>query len=130
MDPASVRPSASVFRSHFQTSSPLKPLGQPKPNFMWSLLGKGDEVCINGPGHMTKMAAMPIYGKNLKKSSSPELAGRFPRIWYVALGTPAHHSLYKLLPWSDLDLFYGKVKFGNLGFSIGKSENSGFFGKY
>ena len=27
---------------------------------------------------------------------------------------------------SDLDLFYGKVKFGNLGFSIGKSENSGF----
>ena len=23
------------------------------------------EVCINGPGHMTKMAAMPIYGKNL-----------------------------------------------------------------
>ena len=23
-------------------------------------------------GHMTNMAAMPIYGKNLKKSSSPE----------------------------------------------------------
>ena len=23
----------------------------------------------NGPGHMTKMAAMPIYGKNLEKSS-------------------------------------------------------------
>ena len=23
-------------------------------------------------GHMTKMVAMPIYGKNLKKSSSPE----------------------------------------------------------
>ena len=39
----------------------------------------GTKVCINGPGHMTKMAAMPIYGKNLKKSSSPEPAGRFPR---------------------------------------------------
>ena len=25
----------------------------------------GTEVCINGPGHMTKMAATPIYGKNL-----------------------------------------------------------------
>ena len=25
----------------------------------------GTKVCINGPGHMTKMAAMPIYGKNL-----------------------------------------------------------------
>ena len=27
----------------------------------------GTKVCSNGLGHMTKMAAMPIYGKNLKK---------------------------------------------------------------
>ena len=40
--------------------------------------------------------------------------------WFVALGTPAHRSLFKWWPWSDLDLFYGKVKFGNVGFSIGK----------
>ena len=26
----------------------------------------GTKVCINGPGHMTKMAAMPIYGKTIK----------------------------------------------------------------
>ena len=25
----------------------------------------GTKVYINGPGHMTKMAAMPIYGKNI-----------------------------------------------------------------
>ena len=25
----------------------------------------GTKVYMNGPGHMTKMAAMPIYGKNL-----------------------------------------------------------------
>ena len=25
----------------------------------------GTKVCSNGPGHMTKMDAMPIYGKNL-----------------------------------------------------------------
>ena len=25
------------------------------------------KICSNNPGHMTKMAAMPIYGKNLKK---------------------------------------------------------------
>ena len=32
------------------------------------------KVYINRPGHMTKMAAMPIYGKNLKKSSpEPEV---------------------------------------------------------
>ena len=30
------------------------------------------KICLNDCGHMTKMATMPIYGKNLKKSSSPE----------------------------------------------------------
>ena len=34
----------------------------------------GTKVCINGPGHMTKMAAMPIYGKNLKKIFSSRTA--------------------------------------------------------
>ena len=29
-------------------------------------------------GHMTKVAAMPIYGKNLKKSSSPEPIDQWP----------------------------------------------------
>ena len=51
---------------HFQRSFP-KPLGQSKPNFMWSLYWKGERTfCINGPGHMTKMAASPIYGKAFK----------------------------------------------------------------
>ena len=41
------RPSVVVVRrSHFQTSSPPKPLGQSKPNFMWSLLGKGERKFI------------------------------------------------------------------------------------
>ena len=35
----------------------------------------GTKVCPNGPGHMTKMATMPIYGKNPLKSS-PEPEGR------------------------------------------------------
>ena len=34
----------------------------------------GKKVCINGTGHMTKMAATTIYGKSLKKSSSTELS--------------------------------------------------------
>ena len=29
----------------------------------------GTKVCSNCPDHMINMAAMPIYGKNLKKSS-------------------------------------------------------------
>ena len=28
------------------------------------------KIYTNGLGHMTNMAAMPIFGKNLKKSSS------------------------------------------------------------
>ena len=62
---------------HIQTSSPLKPLGRLKPNFImeppWD---GGTKICSNGPSHMTKMAAMPIYNKNLKISSSPEPKGR------------------------------------------------------
>ena len=78
MDPASVRrPSVRPFTFSNIFSSETA----------WPIIAKfyvvppwegGTKVCINGPGHMTKMAAMPIYGKNLKKSSSPEPAGRFP----------------------------------------------------
>ena len=58
-----------VFVVHNVQTYPLKPLGQLKPNFMWSRLGKGGtKQYINGPGHMTKMATTPIYGKNLLKS--------------------------------------------------------------
>lgn len=32
----------------------------------------GTKVCSNDPSHMTKTAAMPIYGKKLKKYSSAE----------------------------------------------------------
>ena len=35
--------------------------------------------------------------------------------------------LFKLLPWVDLDTFYAKVKFGDIGFCMGRSENYLFF---
>ena len=71
---SSVRPStiSNVFSS--ETAWPIKAKFCVKPP-----LEGGTKVYINGPGHMTKMAAMPIYGKNLKKSATPELAGRFSR---------------------------------------------------
>ena len=46
----------------------------------------GTKVCSNGPGHLTKMAAMAIYGKNLKKSSSPEPRGQWPWILVCLIG--------------------------------------------
>ena len=42
-------------------------LGKSKPNFTWSLYGRGVIVCVNGLGLITKMATTPIYGENLKK---------------------------------------------------------------
>ena len=51
-------------------------------------LGWGNKNLLNGAGHMTKMAAMPIYGKNLKQN----LLLQNPKVddletWYAALGT-------------------------------------------
>ena len=61
------RPStiSNVFSS--ETTWPIKPKFYVEPP--WE---GGKKVYINGPGHMSKMVAMPIYGKNLKKSSSLE----------------------------------------------------------
>ena len=39
---------------------------------MKALGRKGMKIYTNELGHMTNMAAMPIYAENLKKSSSPE----------------------------------------------------------
>ena len=54
-----------VYYHNIQRSS-LIPLGQSKPNFVWSILWEGGtKVIMNGQGHMTKMAAMAINSKNL-----------------------------------------------------------------
>ena len=80
-------------------------------------LGRGKESVYNwsrsliGPGHMTKMAAMPIYDKNLQKSSPTELIVYDLETWHGALCTQALQSLYKWWLWVDLDLFYDNVKF-------------------
>ena len=39
------------------------------------------KVCLNGQGHMTKMATISLYGKNLYKASSPE-----PGVYDMKLG--------------------------------------------
>ena len=55
----------------------MKLLGQFHLNFICSLLAKGERKYINifHPGLITKMAPMPIYGKNLEKSCSAEPLG-------------------------------------------------------
>ena len=69
MDPASVGPSvvcrpSSTFSNIFssETAWPIKAKFYVEPP--WE---GGTKVYINGPGHMTKMAATLIYGKNPSK---------------------------------------------------------------
>ena len=59
--------SNSTFSDFFslETSRPIEANFHVEPPWDW-----GMKDCSNGPGHMTSVAAMPIYGKNLKKSSS------------------------------------------------------------
>ena len=46
---------------------------------------------------------------------------------FVALFMQVLPSMFKLSPWVDLDSFYAKVKFGDIGFCMRKSENYFFF---
>ena len=73
MDPASVgvrRPFtfSKIFSS--ETAWPIKAKFYVEPP--WE---GGTKVYINGPGHMNKMAAMPIYGKNPSKIFFSRTAG-------------------------------------------------------
>ena len=62
-----------VYNHNIQRSSSLKPLGQSVKFHRKHLYEGGTNLIINKPGHMTKMVAMPIYGKNLQKFSSLKL---------------------------------------------------------
>ena len=89
----------------------------------------GINVYINNPGHITKMSAMPIYGKNPSKTFFSGTGGLINQTWHEPSTTQVLQCIYKSLPCNDLDLFYSRVSFENIGFYMGKSENYGFFGK-
>ena len=62
--PASVRrcPSASTISNISETAFPTKTKFYVKPPWVG-----GTKICLRHLGHMTKMVAMPIYGKNPSK---------------------------------------------------------------
>ena len=59
------RSNIHIHYHNIQRSSSLKQLGQSKPNFISSIYGKGEPMCLQVI--QVKMAAMPIYGKNPSK---------------------------------------------------------------
>ena len=56
--------SYSTFSNFFllETARPIEAKFNVEPQ--WD---GGTNICSNGPSHMIKMAAIPIYGKNIKK---------------------------------------------------------------
>ena len=79
---------------------------------MWSLHGMGNEtVYTNGLCHMTKMAAMPIYGKNLKKSSSLKSNSRWPWKLVCSIRCSSTTKCVQMMPleWPWLILQQGQI---------------------
>ena len=87
---------------------------------MWSLHGIGEWKFVQ----MISMAAMPIYGKNLKKFLLWNQKANDLESWYAASDTRVLPNLFKWWPWVALDLFYGKVKFDPLCFLYGEKGNT------
>ena len=57
----------------------------------------GTKICSKGPGHMTKMATMPIYGKNFKKSSPPEPNIQWPWNLVCSIGCSSTTKLIQMM---------------------------------
>ena len=114
-----------------QTSSSSKPLANQSQILCGAFLGRGIKSVFAASGsHDPDGRRAHIWLKLFTNLLLQNRRADFHETWHVAFGTPFHHSLFKWRPWSDFDLFYDKVKFGNFGFSIEKSENSGFFRNY
>ena len=58
-------------------------------------MGWGNEVCSNAPGHMIKMAAMPIYRKNLKNLLLRNQKADDLETWYAVSGAQVLPRLFK-----------------------------------
>ena len=77
------------------------------------------KIYTNKLGHMTKMAAMPIYGKKPLKIISSRTLGT----WYVALGIQVFQSYSN----DDLGL---TLTFFMARSNMGKCKYIGFHGKF
>ena len=81
---------------------------------------------------MTKMAAMPIYGKNQKKKSSPGPKGRWP--WNLVCSVGMQLEYYQVCsndePWLTLTYFTTRSNLVPYAFVWEKSKTMDFFRNY
>ena len=70
-------------------------------------------MVINNPGHMTKMAAMPIYGKNPSKFFFSGTTGPIStKLGMKHRGLEYYNVFINHDPVMTLTFFYGKVNIG------------------
>ena len=83
----------STFANFFslETAKPIKAKFHVEPPWDGEI-----KVCSNGSGHMTNMAVMPIYNKNLTKFLLWNQKADDLESWYVASGARVLSSLFKL----------------------------------
>ena len=117
----------STFSNIFfsETTGPIEAKFHMKPP--WD---GGMKDCSNGPGHMTKMAAMPVCGKSLQKSSSPELKGLWPWKLVCSIGCSSTTNFVQMMtlgwPWPSLrqgQIWSLMLVYGEKGKTIDFSEN-------
>ena len=72
---------------------------------------EGMKGCSNGLGHMTNMATMPLYGKNLKISSSLEPKGWWPWNLVCSIGYSSTTKFVQMVPlgWPWPILWQGQI---------------------
>ena len=80
----------------------------------------GTKVYINGPGQMTKMAAMPIYSKNLKNLLLQNQKSYDLETLHVASGAQALQSLYNDDPGLTMTYFTARSNWVTCTFGWGK----------
>ena len=74
---------------------------------------KGTQTYGNNWGHMTKMSAMPIYGKNLYKSSSSDLNGQYHWNFVYSIGHSSTTKFVQMMTqgWPLTYLYKGQLWF-------------------
>ena len=111
--------SLNIFFS--ETTQPIK------VKFHMELLWDGGtKMCSNGPGHMTKTAAVPIYGKNLKNLILRNQKANDFETWYASSSAQVLPSLFKWRTWFDHDIFTTRSNLVAYAFVLENSKTMDF----
>ena len=104
--------SDSIFSNFFSSKSTGSVEAKFHIESPWDIWMK---IYSNVPGHMTKMASWPIYGKNLQKSpySEPRIWGQWPwnLVYSIGYSSTAKFVQLMTMAWPWPFLWHGQICF-------------------